>query len=72
VSNLDIVYVYTSAKNDQLFLISIIADIFIYDMNSPIIIRLEREATDQPWGFRLQGSIEKVFIRFLISILFRW
>lgn len=25
-------------------------------MNSPIIIRLERQATDRPWGFRLQGE----------------
>ncbi|CAF1673317.1 unnamed protein product, partial [Adineta ricciae] len=25
-------------------------------MNSPIIIHLEREATDRPWGFRLQGG----------------
>jgi hypothetical protein len=44
-------------KKGQLFLISTIADIFISDMNSSVIIRLKREATDQPWGFRLQGLI---------------
>lgn len=25
-------------------------------MNSALTIRLEREATDRPWGFRLQGE----------------
>ena len=27
------------------------------NMNSPITIRLERNSTNQQWGFRLQGSI---------------
>ena len=31
---------------------------FGFTMNSPVTIRLEREATDRPWGFRLQGWSE--------------
>jgi hypothetical protein len=62
VSNLDIVYVYTTngGKKDQLFLISTIVDIFISNMSSAILIRLERDATDRPWGFRLQGLNEQI------------
>ena len=38
-------------------------------MNSPITIHLEREATDRPWGFRLQGLIvDSLF--FLLSLVF--
>lgn len=33
------------------------------NMNSPIIIRLEREATDRPWGFRLQGDDFAEFVK---------
>ncbi len=61
--------VYSKAKKDQLFLISTIVDIFISDMNSPRIIRLERDATDRPWGFRLQGSIVLRCVFFLYIYL---
>lgn len=33
-------------------------------MNSPLTIRLEREGTERPWGFRLQGSIDTMAFLF--------
>ncbi|CAF2818562.1 unnamed protein product [Rotaria sp. Silwood2] len=40
-------------------------------MNSPIIIRLERESTGRQWGFRLQGwTLNLFFVFFLTKYLF--
>jgi hypothetical protein len=56
------------AKEGQLFSISTIADILISKMDVSKTIRFVREATDRPWGFRLQGLIENKFFLFFYNI----